>query len=224
MKVSSLPAIGAWLRGNPIATGLLLTLLLAAALFAGWHFSHKQSSVKIGLLHALSGPMAVSESPMVEAELLAIEEINEDGGVLGRPLEAVVADTGSHTESAMRKTEQLLDKDKVSAIVGCWTSSCRKSIRPIIERHNALLIYPMAYEGLERSPNIIYTGAAPNQQVLPAVNWAYENIGTRFYLLGSDYVWPHAVNAMVRDQIRALGGSVVGESYLPFGSSMPGNR
>ena len=218
MKASSLPAIGAWLRGNPIATGLLLTLLLAAALFAGWHVSHKQSSVRIGLLHALSGPMAVSESPMVEAELLAIEEINEDGGVLGRPLEAVVADTGSHTESAMRKTEQLLDKDKVSAIVGCWTSSCRKSIRPIIERHNALLIYPMAYEGLERSPNIIYTGAAPNQQVLPAVNWAYENIGTRFYLLGSDYVWPHAVNAMVRDQIRALGGTVVGESYLPFGS------
>jgi urea transport system substrate-binding protein len=156
MKSSSLPAtIGAWLKGNPLAAGLLLTLTLATALFAGWHMSHSQASVKIGLVHALSGPMAVSENPMVEAELLAIEEINQDGGVLGRRLEAVIADTGSHAESAMRKTEQLIDKDKVSAIIGCWTSSCRKSVRPIIERHNALMIYPMAYEGLERSPNII---------------------------------------------------------------------
>lgn len=219
MKSTSLTArIAAWLRGNPTASGLILTGIIATALFSGWRHSHLQTHVKIGLLHALSGPMAVSESPMVEAELLAIEEINQDGGVLGRTVEAVVADTGSQVESAMRKTEQLLDKDKVSAVIGCWTSACRKSVRPIIERHNALMIYPMAYEGLERSPNIIYTGAAPNQQVLPAVNWAYENIGTRFYLLGSDYIWPHAVHAIVRDQIRALGGTVVGESYLPFGS------
>ena len=219
MKSTSLPArIAAWLRGNLAASGLFLLAILGPAIFAGWRYSHSLTSVKIGLLHALSGPMAVSESPMVEAELLAIEEINQDGGVLGRTVEAVVADTGSQVESAVRKTEQLLDKDKVSAIIGCWTSACRKSVRPVIERHNALMIYPMAYEGLERSPNIIYTGAAPNQQVLPAVNWAYENIGTRFYLVGSDYIWPHAVNAIVRDQIHALGGTVVGESYLPFGS------
>lgn len=155
---------------------------------------------------------------MVEAELLAIDEINRTGGVLGKKVEPVIADTASNSDVAIQRVEQLLAKERVSVVVGCWTSACRKSVRPTIEQHNALLIYPMAFEGLERSPNIIYTGAAPNQQVLPAVNWAFENLGTRFFLIGSDYVWPHAVNAIVRDQIRALGGTVVGESYVPIGS------
>jgi urea transport system substrate-binding protein len=115
----------------------------------------------------------------------------------------------------------LISRDQVAVIVGCWTSACRKTVKPIVERHNALLIYPMAYEGLEISPNIIYTGAAPNQQVLPAVNWSFENLGKRFFLVGSDYVWPHSVNAIVADQLKALGGEVVGEAYLPFGGLDP---
>lgn len=219
MQQNSLPAdLGSWLRANTLAVGLCLTVFLI--LIVGWFFmfGKPHPPVRIGLLHALSGPMAVSEGPMVEAELMAIAELNEEGGVMGRKVEPIVSDTASRTDTAVHRVEELINKDKVSAIIGCWTSACRKSVKPVIERHNALMIYPMAYEGLETSSNIVYTGAAPNQQVLPAVNWAYENLGTRFYLIGSDYIWPHAVNAIVRDQIRALGGTVVGESYLPFGS------
>lgn len=200
----------------------LAALVLAGLLGAGlWPWRGAQPVVRLGILHALTGPMAISEKPMVEAELLAIEELNAAGGVLGHRVEPVVADTASKPEIAARAVEQLLTRDQVAAIVGCWTSACRKTIKPIVERHHALLIYPMAYEGLEISPNIIYTGAAPNQQVLPAVNWGFENLGKRFFLVGSDYVWPHSVNAIIADQLKALGGEVAGEAYLPFGGLDP---
>jgi urea transport system substrate-binding protein len=204
-----------------------LQLALAAVVLAGllgawlWQRNEERPVVRLGILHALTGPMAISEKPMVEAELLAIEELNAEGGLLGRRVEAVVADTQSISEITARAVEQLISRDQVAVIVGCWTSACRKTVKPIVERHNALLIYPMAYEGLEISPNIIYTGAAPNQQVLPAVNWSFENLGKRFFLVGSDYVWPHSVNAIVADQLKALGGEVVGEAYLPFGGLDP---
>lgn len=162
--------------------------------------------------------MAISEKPMVEAELLAIEEINRNGGLLGHRIEAVVADSESNDDTAAQRALQLIQINKVRTILGCWTSACRKSVKPVVEKQDSLLIYPMAYEGIESSPNIIYTGAAPNQQILPAVNWSFENIGTRFYLIGSDYIWPHTVNAIIRDQILTLGGEVVGETYLPFGT------
>ena len=208
-------------RPLQLAVGFRWALLglLAATVLAGWLFFHHQEkqTVRIGILHALTGPMAVSEKPMVEAELLAIEEINATGGVLGMQVEAIVADTESNPETAAVSVEKLLVQDQVSTVIGCWTSACRKTVKPIIERNNSLLIYPMAYEGLETSPNIIYMGAAPNQQVLPAVNWAFENLGKRFFLIGSDYVWPHSVNAIVTDQLKALGGESVGEMYMPFG-------
>jgi len=209
--------------GRRSGLALLATLTLSASVYLAWlGYHHGQDQVvKLGLLHALTGPMAISEKPMVEAELLAIEEINASGGVLGKRIEAITADTASDASTTARRMEKLLSDDKVAAVVGCWTSACRKTVKPIVERHDSLLIYPMAYEGLEISPNIIYTGAAPNQQVLPAVNWSYENLGKRFYLTGSDYVWPHSVNAIVSDQIRALGGEVVGESYITFGSLDP---
>lgn len=162
--------------------------------------------------------MAISEKPMVEAELLAIEEINRNGGVLGHRIEAVVADSESNDDTAAQRALQLIQRNKVRTLLGCWTSACRKSVKPVVEKQDSLLIYPMAYEGIESSPNIIYTGAAPNQQILPAVNWSFENIGPRFYLIGSDYIWPHTVNAIIRDQILTLGGEVVGETYLPFGT------
>ncbi|MDD1649092.1 MAG: urea ABC transporter substrate-binding protein [Methylococcaceae bacterium] len=202
---------------------LALVAVLLAGLIAAWLWQRHQERrvVRLGILHALTGPMAISEKPMVEAEQLAIEEINAGGGVLGRRVEAVVADTVSNPDIAARAVEQLLTRNSVSAIVGCWTSACRKTVKPIVERHNALFIYPMAYEGLEISPNIIYTGAAPNQQVLPAVNWSFEHLGKRFFLVGSDYVWPHSVNAIITDQLKALGGEVVGEAYIPFGGLDP---
>ena len=201
---------------------LALALILAGVL-AGWLWNQRVNHrvVRLGILHALTGPMAISEKPMAEAEQLAIDEINAAGGVLGYRIEAVIADTASNDDTAAIKLEQLLIEDKVSAVIGCWTSACRKTVKPIIERHASLLIYPMAYEGLEKSPNIIYTGAAPNQQVLPAVNWSFENLGKRFFLIGSDYIWPHAVNAIITDQLKALGGELVGETYLPFGSVDP---
>lgn len=189
----------------------------------GWFWSRHEESgvVKLGLLHSLTGPMAISERAMVDAELLAIEQINAEGGVLGQKVEAVVRDGASDPETFVNMAETLVNLDQVSAIVGCWTSACRKAVRPVIERHDALFIYPMAYEGIEKSPNIIYTGAAPNQQVLPAINWSYEHLGKRFFLVGSDYVWPHSVNAIARDQIEALGGEVAGEAYIAYGSTNP---
>ena len=106
------------------------------------------------------------------------------------------------------KAQRLIDQDKVSVIFGCWTSASRKSVKPVVEARDHLLIYPMAYEGLEQSPNIVYTGAAPNQQVIPAVSWCYESLKARkFFLVGSDYVWPHCVNEIIKDQLKALGAT-----------------
>ena len=214
------PDSRSWGRPNPV---WLLGIVILSGILAFWLWNRytSHSIVRIGILHALTGPMAISEKPMVEAEQLAIEEINAAGGVLGHRIEAVIADTQSKTDLAASNLERLITEDRVVAVIGCWTSACRKTVKPIIERHGSLLIYPMAYEGLEKSPNIIYTGAAPNQQVLPAVNWSYVNLGKRFFLIGSDYIWPHTVNAIVADQLMALGGEVVGETYLPFGSTDP---
>ncbi|BBL75534.1 ABC transporter substrate-binding protein [Methylomagnum ishizawai] len=191
--------------------------VLASEAWWFWHPAGEHGPIRLGIIHALTGAMAISEKPMVDAELLAVEEINAQGGLLGRQIEAVVMDGASDPDTYARQAEKLIGQDKVAALIACWTSACRKTVRPVIERHHALMIYPMAYEGLEISPNIVYTGAAPNQQILPAVNWAYEHLGKRFFLVGSDYVWPHSVNAIIRDQMMALGGEVVGEGYMPYG-------
>ena len=195
----------------------LFALLVAAEAWWLWHPAEDSGPIRFGILHALTGPMAISEKPMVDAELLAVEEINAAGGVLGRKLEAVVADGASDPDTYARLAEKLIVQDRVAALIACWTSACRKTVRPVIERHNSLMIYPMAYEGLEISRNIVYTGAAPNQQIIPAMNWSFEHLGKRFFLVGSDYVWPHSVNAIIRDQMMALGGEIVGETYLPYG-------
>jgi urea transport system substrate-binding protein len=210
---------------TPYRGRLTLTIigLALAGLAVGllWQRQTEERVIRLGILHDRSGSMAISEKPMVEAEKLAIEEINAAGGLLGRRIEAVDADTQSKPDVAAREVERMLAQEKVAAIVGCWTSACRKTVKPIVERHGSLMIYPMAFEGLEISPNIIYVGAAPNQQVLPAVNWCFENLGKRFFLVGSDYVWPHSVNAIIGDQLKALGGELVGEAYIPFGSLDP---
>jgi urea transport system substrate-binding protein len=200
-------------------------IVLVAAILAGLAFGlenlqrERREPIKVGLLHSLSGTMAISETSVVEASLLAIEEINAQGGVLGRPIEPMVVDIESDWDLAARQAEALITEEGVAVIFGCWTSACRKTVKPVFEKHDHLLIYPVQYEGLEASPNIIYTGAAPNQQLVPAVNWSLENLGRRFYLVGSDYVFPRTANAILRAQIEALGGEVVGEDYIPLGST-----
>lgn len=174
-------------------------------------------SVKVGVLHALSGTMAGSAKPVAEATLFAIEELNAQGGLLGKKIEPILVDGRSDPATFAREAERLIVEEKVKAVFGFLNSASRKTGKPIFERHNHLLFYPLTYEGLEQSPNIIYTGAAPNQQVIPAVKWCFENLGQRFFLVGSDLVHSRAINAMIQDQVAALRGEVVGEEYIPWG-------
>ena len=196
----------------------LLVVVLGVVAFV-WRRDRGDDPIRVGILHSTTGPMAISERSMVEAELLAIEEINARGGLLGRRLEPVIADGASDWPTFAREAERLITQEKVDIIFGCWTSASRKTVLPVIERNAHLLVYPMVYEGLEQSPNVIYTGAAPNQHVIPALKWSIDNLGPRIFLLGSDYIWPHTINAIMSDVLPALGATLVGEEYVFFGSS-----
>ena len=170
--------------------------------------------IRVGILHSLSGPMAASEKPVVDALLLAIDELNGAGGLLGRPIEPVVVDGRSNDVVFARQAEKLIVDSGVEVIFGCWTSSARKAVKTVVERHDSLLFYPLQYEGMEKSANIVYTGSSPNQQIVPAVNWAFANLGHRFFLIGSDYVFPRAANEMIKDLAGVLGAEIVGEEYV----------
>lgn len=176
--------------------------------------------IKVGVLHSRTGTMAISERSVIDATLLAIDEINEKGGVLGRPVEAVVEDGESDSATFKAKAEKLIVQDKVCTVFGCWTSASRKTVLPVVEKHDHLLFYPVQYEGLEQSPNIVYTGAAPNQQIIPAVKWCVSSLKKKtLFLVGSDYVFPRCAHAIIKDQAKSLGAEVVGEEYLLLGSS-----
>ncbi len=181
--------------------------------------SHGSDAVKVGILHSLTGTMAISERAVVEATMLGLDEINANGGVLGRPVEPVVVDGRSDWPTFERQAKRLIRDDKVVTVFGCWTSASRKTVKPVFEELDHLLIYPVQYEGLEDSPNIIYTGAAPNQQIIPAVAWSMQHVGKRFFIVGSDYVFPRTASEIIRDYISALGGVLVGEEYLLLGST-----
>jgi urea transport system substrate-binding protein len=181
------------------------------------------ASVRVGILHSLSGTMAISEASLKDAELMAIAEINAAGGVLGRTIEPVIEDGESDPITFALKARTLIEQDQVATIFGGWTSSCRKSVLPVLQEHNALLWYPVEYEGLECSPHIFYTGICPNQQVGPAVDWLLVHEGTRFYLIGSDYVFPRTANKIMKAQLIRQGGTVVGEEYVPLGTTEFGN-
>ncbi|MDN4600503.1 urea ABC transporter substrate-binding protein [Paenibacillus sp. F6_3S_P_1C] len=174
-------------------------------------------TIKVGVLHSLSGTMAISEVSVKDAEMLAIEEINAAGGVLGKQIEPVVEDGASDWPTFAEKAGKLLQQDKVAAVFGGWTSASRKAMLPVFEQNKGLLFYPVQYEGLESSPNIFYTGATTNQQIVPSVTWLLENRGKKFYLLGSDYVFPKTANQVIKAQLAAEGGKVVGEEYTPLG-------
>jgi len=203
---------------------VICIVLVAAGVCGVWYFLDKERSmsgppIKVGILHSFSGTMAISESSVADATLLAIEEINERGGILGRKVEAIVVDGRSDWPTFAEQAERLITEEEVSVVFGCWTSASRRTVRPIFEKHNNLLFYPVQYEGLEESQNIIYTGAAPNQQIIPAVKWCFDNLGTKFFLVASDYVFPRSANAIIKDQLTALGGELAGEEYVLLGSS-----
>ncbi len=205
---------------KPSLPRLLACLLIAATLASCSR--PDESPIRVGILHSMTGTLAISARPVVDATLLAIEEINAQGGLLGRQLEPVIADGRSDSDQFAAEAERLITKENVSVVFGCWTSSSRKAVGPVFEKHNHLLFYPVQYEGLEQSPNIVYNGATPNQQVMPAVSYALANFGPRVFLVGSDYVFPRTANAIIRDQVAALGGEIVGELYIPLGGKNVG--
>lgn len=203
-----------------IITALALTGVLGIAGFMGWrYYPMLAPPIQVGVLHSLTGTMAVSEKPLVDAVRLAVEEINAQGGVLGRLVEMVVADGKSDPKVFAEAAERLIEKNRVNVLFGCWTSACRKAVKPVVEKHGHLLFYPVQYEGMEQSPNILYTGAAPNQQIVPGSRWAMQTFGSRVYLVGSDYVFPRTANIIICDLVGASGGKVLGKRYLPLGGT-----
>lgn len=201
-------------RRKVFLLALVAVLLTAAALAL-----HRPARppIRIAVLHSLSGTMAASEAPLVDAVRMAVDEINAKGGLLGRPLEVVVADCRSDDALCAREAERLITGQHVSALFACWTSACRLALRPVVERHRHLMVYPVQHEGMERSPNILYTGSAPNQQIVPGTHWMLERFGTRVVLVGSDYVFPRTANRIIRDLVEARGGEIVAEHYVPLG-------
>ncbi len=213
-------------KSNLSHTLWLRALLALSILFGAWLSGCQKADnepIKIGILHSLTGTMAISEKPVVDATLLAIEEINARGGLLGRQLVPVIADGKSDDATFAAEAKRLITDEKVAVVFGCWTSSSRKTVKPIFEKNNSLLFYPVQYEGFEQSPNIIYTGSTPNQQIIPAISWVGEHLGKRLYLIGSDYVYPHIANRIITMQASMLGLEIVGESYLPLGSGKVDN-
>lgn len=176
------------------------------------------TTVKVGILHSVTGTMAISETGSVQAEKLAIEQINAMGGVLGRKIEFIQEDGASDWPTFAEKSRKLLVNDKVAAVFGCWTSASRKAVLPVFEQYNGMLYYPTFYEGLEQSPNVIYTGQEATQQVLAGIDWVTKAKEAKtFYLLGSDYIWPRTSNKIARKHIEKMGLKVVGEEYYPLG-------
>lgn len=202
-------------HGNMVLSAFTLATVLGIFLLLR---SDPVLPIHIGVLHSLSGTMAVSERPLVDAVRLAVEEINAAGGLLGRPVEMVVVDGRSDDGVFAAEAERLIVSDKVSALFACWTSTCRKAVKPVVEKHRHLMFYPLQYEGLEQSPAIYYTGSAPNQQIIPGTRWAMDALGKRVYLLGSDYLFPRAANLIIRDLVKADRGVVLAERYRPLGA------
>ncbi|MES1939819.1 branched-chain amino acid ABC transporter substrate-binding protein [Salinisphaera sp. T5B8] len=182
-------------------------------------------TVNVGILHSLTGTMAISETGSIQAEKLAIKQINEQGGVLGRQIKYTVEDGASDWPTFAEKARKLLQGDKVATVFGCWTSASRKAVLPVFEQNNGLLYYPTFYEGLEQSHNVFYTGQEATQQILAALNWANKELGAKtFYLVGSDYIWPRTSMKIARTHIeKHLGGRVVGEDYYPLGNTQFGS-
>lgn len=196
-----------------LSAAALAATMLTACGSRGGSSSGDGDTVKVGLLHSLTGSMAISEKSVRDAEVLAIKEINAAGGVNGKQIEYVEEDGASEPSTFATKAEKLIDSEGVSTIFGCWTSSSRKAVKPIVEEYGSLLWYPVQYEGMESSSNIVYTGAAPNQQIVPAIDYLLDQGYKKFFLLGSDYVFPRTANMIINAQLEAKGAKAVGEEY-----------
>jgi urea transport system substrate-binding protein len=211
----------------------LSALALSPATWAGPPTSQVDSTglavtdteVTVGQLHSATGTMAISETGSIQAERLAIEQINAKGGVLGRKIKIIQEDGASDWPTFAEKAKKLLTNDKVAAVFGCWTSASRKAVLPVFEHENGMLYYPTFYEGLEQSKNVIYTGQEATQQILAGLDWLVkEKKAKTFYLIGSDYIWPRTSNKIARKHIEnVLHGTVVGEEYYPLGHTQFGS-
>ncbi len=208
-------------RFSSILRSAALTAAVGAAAL-GSLAAQAADTIKVGVLHSLSGTMAISETTLKDTVLMMIEEQNKAGGLLGKKLEAVVVDPASNWPLFAEKTRELISKDKVSVIFGCWTSVSRKAVLPVIEELNGLMFYPVQYEGEESSKNIFYTGAAPNQQAIPAVDYLMNDIGVkRWVLAGTDYVYPRTTNRILEAYLKSKGvaDADILINYTPFGHS-----
>jgi urea transport system substrate-binding protein len=197
----------------------LLAVVSSAPVSVG---AQGQGPIKVGVLHSLSGTMAISETTLKDTILMMIDEQNKKGGLLGRKLEAVVVDPASDWPLFAEKARGLLEQDKVAVVFGCWTSVSRKSVLPVFEKDNGLLFYPVQYEGEESSKNVIYTGAAPNQQAIPAVDYLMKDVGVKRWVLeGSDYVYPRTTNRVLEAYLKSKGVAAadISINYTPFGHS-----
>lgn len=200
----------------------LLSSLCALSIFAFSVTANAAETIKVGVLHSLSGTMAISETTLKDTMLMLIDEQNKKGGLLGKKLEAVVVDPASNWPLFAEKARELIEKDKVSAVFGCWTSVSRKSVLPVFEELNSLLFYPVQYEGEESSKNVFYTGAAPNQQAIPAVDYLMNEIKVkRWVLAGTDYVYPRTTNKILEAYLKSKGVAEkdIMINYTPFGHS-----
>ncbi len=210
-------ALSALLGGCGGSTNTSSSAAVSSGSASGSAETSSGETIKVGILHSLSGTMAISEVSVKDAEMMAIEEINAAGGVLGKKIEPIIEDGASDWPKFAEKAKKLLQNDKVATVFGCWTSASRKAVLPVFEENNGLLWYPVQYEGMESSPNIFYSGAAPNQQIVPAVEWLLKNKGKKFFLLGSDYVFPRTANKIIKAQLAAMGGELIAEEYTPLG-------
>src|SRR6187549_867012 len=213
---------GEFMKRRMFVKQLALSAAVAAIGFGSTSVYAQQKTVKIGVLHSLSGTMAISETVLKDVVLMAVEEINAKGGVMGRKIEAVVVDPASNWPLFAEKAKQLVGQDKVAVVFGCWTSVSRKSVLPVFKELNSLLFYPVQYEGEELEKNVFYTGAAPNQQAIPAVEYLMSAEGggaKRWVLLGTDYVYPRTTNKILRYFLKEKGvaESDIMEQYTPFG-------
>jgi len=199
--------------------GLVGVLVLVLAMLAVWFgpgfLRRAEKPIRVGILHSLTGPLEMSEQSMKDAEVLALEEIQKAGGILGRDVEWVIRDGASDPRTFAREARRLIDQEHVSVIIGGMTSACREAVDQVVERSDHLFIFPSNYEGLDFSLNVVSTGPLPNQQVIPAVNWCFETLKARkFFLVGSADVMSYAMHMIIRDQLRAIGGASVGEAFV----------
>src|SRR5919198_2342519 len=185
------------------------TSLLCLAGMYGCKSKTKSDTITVGILQSLSGTLAISEAALRDAAMFAIEEINAAGGVLGKQVAAIVEDAASDPVRFRRRAEKLLAQDKVCSVFGCWTSQSRKAVLPVFEKYNGLLWYPVQYEGNECTRNVIYTGSAPNQQITPALEWLRSQGHNRFYLVGSDYIFPRIAHKIAQNDLVRMGANVV---------------